>query len=81
MARAMPREARLYSLEFDTANAVIAAHPGPCWRGRQGDRPRWDPWRRRRNDPHFEARVQLHPRVARPGSWTTTRTPTSPTSY
>jgi catechol O-methyltransferase len=58
----MPREARLYSVEFNTANAMIARRIlAPCWRARQSDRPGRDPWRRRRNDPHFEARVQLPP--------------------
>jgi catechol O-methyltransferase len=51
MARVMPREARLYSVEFNAANAAIArrilAHAG--------DRHRRDAWRRRRNDPHSEA--------------------------
>ena len=67
MARAMPREARLYSVEFNTANAVIArrilAHAGVDDRvtvlvGTLGDGG---------ETVRLEARVQLHPRVARPG--------------
>ena len=56
MARVMPREARLYSVEFNTANAEIArrilAHAGV---DDKSDRHRRDAWRRRRNDPHSEA--------------------------